>query len=56
MAELERMGAYGIPVTVIDGEEAVFGFDRKKLEELLGLWRLLMQNGLLGLCRLCTKT
>ncbi len=37
LAELERMGAYGTPVTVIDGEDVVFGFDRKKLEGLLGL-------------------
>ena len=37
LAELERMGAYGTPVTVIDGEEVVFGFDRKKLEQLLRL-------------------
>jgi hypothetical protein len=31
------MGATGTPVIVIDGEDVVFGFDRKKLEGLLGL-------------------
>jgi glutaredoxin len=36
-AELERMGTMTTPVTVIDGEEVVVGFDRKKLEQLLGL-------------------
>ena len=35
-AEVQRMGATGTPVTVRDSEEVVFGFDRKKLEELLG--------------------
>ena len=37
LAKLERMGAYSTPVTVIDGQEVVFGFERKKLEELLKL-------------------
>jgi glutaredoxin len=37
LSELERIGAYGTPVTVIDGEEVVFGFDRKRLEQLLRL-------------------
>ncbi len=37
LAELERIGAYGTPVTVIDDEEVVFGFDRKKLEQVLRL-------------------
>lgn len=37
LAELERMGAYGTPVTVIDGDEVVFGFDQKKLKQLLNL-------------------
>ena len=37
LAELERMGTYGTPVTVIDGQEVVFGFHRKKLEQLLKL-------------------
>ncbi len=36
-AELERMGTMTTPVTVIDEEEVVVGFDRKKLERLLGL-------------------
>ncbi len=36
-AELERMGTMTTPVTVIGGEEVVVGFDRKKLERLLGL-------------------
>ena len=35
-AELEKIGALSTPVTVIDGE-AVIGFDRAKLEELLGI-------------------
>jgi glutaredoxin len=37
LAEVQRMGATGTPVIVIDGELVVFGFDRKKLEGLLGL-------------------
>ncbi len=37
LAEVQCLGATGTPVTVIDGEEVVFGFDRKKLEESLGL-------------------
>ena len=37
LAELERMGTMTTPVAVIDGEEVVVGFDRKKLEQLLGL-------------------
>ncbi len=36
-AELERMGTMTTPVTVIGGEEVVVGFDRKRLERLLGL-------------------
>jgi glutaredoxin len=36
-AELERMGTMTTPVTIIGGEEVVVGFDRKKLERLLGL-------------------
>ena len=36
-AELERMGVMATPATVIGGEEVVIGFDRKKLERLLGL-------------------
>ncbi|MCL4559341.1 MAG: glutaredoxin family protein [Chloroflexi bacterium] len=35
LAELEALGAFSTPVTVIDGE-AVIGFNRKRLEELLG--------------------
>jgi glutaredoxin len=37
LAEVQSMGATGTPVIVIDGEEVLFGFDRKKLEESLGL-------------------
>jgi hypothetical protein len=37
LAKLERMDAVGTPVTVVDGEEVIFGFDRKKLQETLGL-------------------
>ena len=37
LAKLERMNAVGTPVTVVDGEEVIFGFDRKKLQETLGL-------------------
>ncbi len=37
LAEVQRMGATGTPVIAIGGEEVVFGFDRKKLEGLLGL-------------------
>jgi glutaredoxin len=36
-AELERMGVMATPATIIGGEEVVVGFDRKKLEQLLGL-------------------
>lgn len=36
-AELERMGTMTTPVTVIGGDEVVVGFDRKKLEQALGL-------------------
>ncbi len=36
-AELERLGVMATPATVIGGEEIVIGFDRKKLEQLLGL-------------------
>lgn len=35
LAELEKLGYMTTPVTVIDGE-AVAGFDRAKLENLLG--------------------
>ena len=34
LAELERLGYMTTPVTVIDGE-AVVGFDRERLEQLL---------------------
>jgi hypothetical protein len=41
MAELERMGTMPTPVAVIDGEagekEVVVGFDRARLERILGL-------------------
>jgi hypothetical protein len=36
MAELQRLGYRATPVTVIDGE-VVVGFDRGRLERLLGL-------------------
>ena len=36
MEELERLGYRATPVTVADGE-VVVGFDRGKLERLLGL-------------------
>lgn len=36
MKELQDLGVYSTPVTLIDGE-IVIGFDRKKLEPLLGL-------------------
>jgi len=35
MAELERLGILSTPVILIDGE-VVIGFNRKRLEELLG--------------------
>ncbi|MDH4208098.1 MAG: glutaredoxin family protein [Anaerolineae bacterium] len=35
IAELERLGVMTTPVTVIDGE-VVVGFDRARLDELLG--------------------
>ena len=37
MADLERMGTMTTPVTVIDGEEVIVGFDRGKLVWSLGL-------------------
>jgi len=36
LAELEKLGYMTTPVTVIDGE-VVVGFDRPKLERLLGI-------------------
>ncbi|HLB28927.1 MAG TPA: glutaredoxin family protein [Dehalococcoidia bacterium] len=36
MAELEAIGILSTPITVIDGE-VVVGFNRNRLEELLGL-------------------
>jgi hypothetical protein len=36
MAELQRLGYRATPVTMIDGE-VVVGFDRGRLERLLGL-------------------
>lgn len=36
LQELLKLGAQATPVTVIDGE-VVIGFDRGKLERLLGL-------------------
>ena len=37
IAELERMGTMTTPVTVVGGTDIVVGFDRKKLEQSLGL-------------------
>ncbi len=37
IVELERMGTMTTPVTVIGGTDIVVGFDRKKLEQSLGL-------------------
>ncbi|MGE5223624.1 MAG: glutaredoxin family protein [Omnitrophica WOR_2 bacterium] len=36
MAELEKMGIFSTPVTLVD-DQVVIGFNRNKLEELLGL-------------------
>jgi len=36
LAELQKLGYRATPVTIIDGE-VVVGFDRGKLERLLGL-------------------
>ena len=36
MAELQQMGYRATPVTVVDGQ-VVIGFDRGRLERLLGL-------------------
>jgi thioredoxin reductase (NADPH) len=36
LADLEQIPAFSTPVTLIDGE-VVFGFDRRKLSELLGI-------------------
>ncbi len=36
LAELEKLGYLTTPVTLVDGE-AVVGFDRAKLEQLLGI-------------------
>jgi len=36
MTELQKLGYQATPVTIIDGE-VVVGFDRGKLERLLGL-------------------
>ncbi len=36
MAELQKMGYRATPVTVVDGQ-VVVGFDRGRLERLLGL-------------------
>jgi glutaredoxin len=36
LAELQRLGYQATPVTIIDGE-VVVGFDRGKLERLLGV-------------------
>ena len=37
IAELKRMGTMTTPVTVVGGTDIVVGFDRKKLEQSLGL-------------------
>ncbi len=36
LADLEKLGYMTTPVTLVDGE-AVVGFDRAKLEQLLGI-------------------
>ena len=36
LAELEKLGYMTTPVTLVD-DEAVVGFDRAKLEQLLGI-------------------
>ena len=36
LEDLEQIPAFSTPVAVIDGE-VVFGFDRRKLEKLLGI-------------------
>ncbi len=36
VSELEELGVFSTPATLIDGE-LVIGFNRKKLESLLGL-------------------
>lgn len=38
VSELEELGVFSTPATLIDGE-LVIGFNRKKLESLLGLSR-----------------
>ncbi|MBA3425694.1 MAG: glutaredoxin family protein [Rubrobacter sp.] len=35
--ELERMGTMTTPVTVVDSEEVIVGFDRERLSRALGL-------------------
>jgi len=37
IAELKRIGTMTTPVTVVGGTDIVVGFDRKKLEQSLGL-------------------
>ena len=37
IVELKRMGTMTTPVTVVGGTDIVVGFDRKKLEQSLGL-------------------
>jgi glutaredoxin len=37
IAELKRMGTMTTPVTMVGGTDIVVGFDRKKLEQSLGL-------------------
>ena len=36
LAELEKLGYMTTPVTLVDGE-AVVGYDREKLQQLLGI-------------------
>lgn len=35
-AELERLGTMTTPVTVVDGENVIVGFDREKLKREIG--------------------
>ncbi len=50
MKALEELGIMTTPVTVIDGE-IVIGFDRPKLEQLLGGWEILIYGADLAIAR-----
>lgn len=34
---IDKTGMFAVPVIVVDGKDTVVGFDRKKLQELLGI-------------------